>query len=182
MVPKGGIRRGRPPMRGGTAARETPVFQSAPVVSQAGLDPAAGPGRASTQPAAARKRVLFVCIGNSCRSQMAEAFARAYGSDILEVRSAGLSPASIVAPLTKQVLAERNISAEDQFPKGLELLAGEKFDVVINLSGYPIPALAPRTDAWPVPDPIGQKESVYRDCAARIEALVMRLILELRAA
>jgi arsenate reductase len=140
------------------------------------------PGGASAKPAGTKKRVLFVCIGNSCRSQMAEAFARAYGSDIIEARSAGLSPAFMVAPLTKQVLAERNIPVEDQFPKGLELLEGEKFDVVINLSGHPIPALATRTDTWPVPDPIGQKESVYRDCAARIEALVMRLILELRSA
>lgn len=182
MVPPGdlgGVRGSRPRLRGDVkpkagVASPTAATWTTPLKN-------AQPDTAiATAPV--KKRVLFVCIGNSCRSQMAEAFARAYGSDILEVRSAGLSPASIVAPLTKQVLAERNISAEDQFPKGLELLAGEKFDVVINLSGYPIPALAPRTDAWPVPDPIGQKESVYRDCAARIEALVMRLILELRAA
>ena len=42
--------------------------------------------------AAAKRRVLFVCIGNSCRSQVAEAFARAYGSDVMEVQSAGVSP------------------------------------------------------------------------------------------
>jgi len=191
MVPPGGIRGGRPPMRGGAVRRGTAASSpaSAPVFAEPeataaprnspenarGSAPGAGPG-------AAKKRVLFVCIGNSCRSQMAEAFARAYGSDIIEARSAGLSPATIVAPLTKQMLAERNISAEDQFPKGLELLQGETFDVAINLSGHPIPVLAPRTETWPVADPIGQKESVYRDCAARIEALVMRLILELRSA
>ncbi len=61
-------------------------------------------------------------------------------------------------------------------------MQAEKFDLAINLSSHPIPPLAPRTETWPVPDPIGQKESVYRDCAARIEALVMRLILELRSA
>ena len=50
-------------------------------------------GKAMTAPGL--KKVLFVCIGNSCRSQMAEAFARVYGSDILVAASAGLAPATI---------------------------------------------------------------------------------------
>lgn len=133
-----------------------------------------------------KKRVLFVCIGNSCRSQMAEGFARAYGSDVMEVRSAGLAPATIVAPLTKQMLYERNLPADDLFPKGIEMLQGEAFDVVVNLSGTSLPQFpqtpAPRILVWPVTDPIGQKDSVYRDVADRIESLVMGLILELRAA
>jgi arsenate reductase (thioredoxin) len=193
MVPPGGIRRGRPPMRGGNVRRAAEQPPANPAGLPLGAHPApapvktlaAGPGTAQgnlTPARAVKKRVLFVCIGNSCRSQMAEAFARAYGSDIIEARSAGLSPATFVAPLTKKMLEERNIPAQDQFPKGLEVLQTEKFDLAINLSGHPVPPLAPRIDAWPVPDPIGQKESVYRDCAARIEALVMRLILELRSA
>ncbi|HXP83938.1 MAG TPA: hypothetical protein VN841_04425 [Bryobacteraceae bacterium] len=144
---------------------------------------AAKPDRVSPE---TKKRVLFVCIGNSCRSQMAEAFARAYGSDILTVQSAGLAPAAIVQPLTKQVLLEKNISAEDLFPKGLEVFRDETFDVVVNLSGSPLPLFSkappPRVVVWPVTDPIGQKEPVYREVAARIENLVMGLILELRAA
>jgi arsenate reductase len=130
----------------------------------------------------AKKCVLFVCIGNACRSQMAEAFARCYGSDILTVRSAGLAPAGSLPPLTRQVLTEKNVSAEGQFPKGLAAVAGEPFEVVVNLSGESLPAtFAPaRVIEWRVRDPIGQSESVYRDVAAQIEALVMRLILELR--
>jgi len=130
----------------------------------------------------AKKRVLFVCIGNACRSQMAEAFARAYGSDILTVRSAGLAPAGSLPPLTRQVLTEKNVSAEGQFPKGLAAVAGETFEVVVNLSGEPLPAtFAPaRVVEWRVRDPIGRSESVYRAVADQIEALVMRLILELR--
>ena len=61
--------------------------------------------------------MLFVCIGNSCRSQMAEAFARAYGADIMEVQSAGLSPATYIAPLTKQTLGEHNLNIDDHFPR-----------------------------------------------------------------
>jgi arsenate reductase (thioredoxin) len=167
MVPPGrmtgGIRRGRPRLRGESTLKPTP--QTASPVSQK-----------------AKKSILFVCIGNSCRSQMAEAFARAYGSDILTVRSAGLAPASIVQPLTRQVLTEKNIPSDGQFPKGLESVAADSFDVVVNISGEPLPSrpVAQRSLEWRVRDPIGQSESLYRSVAAEIEALVMRLILELR--
>jgi arsenate reductase len=126
--------------------------------------------------------VLFVCIGNSCRSQMAEGFARAYGGDILIAQSAGLSPAAIVQPLTKQTMAERNIRIDDQFPKGMEILAHEQFDVIVNMSGQRLP-LGPEAPVrdWPVRDPIGLSEQVYRTVAEQIEGLVMRLILELRS-
>jgi arsenate reductase (thioredoxin) len=129
-----------------------------------------------------RKRVLFVCIGNSCRSQMAEGFARAYGADILIAASAGLSPAAIVQPQTIQVMAQRNVRINDQFPKGLEILTREQFHVIVNMSGQKLP-LAPgvRVRDWPVRDPIGQPEPVYKAVAEQIEALVMRLILELRS-
>ena len=163
MVPPRGIRGGRPRLRGESTLKPTP--QAAPPVSQK-----------------VKKSILFVCIGNSCRSQMAEAFARAYGSDILTVRSAGLAPASIVQPLTRQVLTEKNIPSDGQFPKGLESVAADSFDVVVNISGEPLPSrpVAQRSIEWRVRDPIGQSESLDRSVAAEIEALVMRLILELR--
>lgn len=132
-------------------------------------------------PPPSKKSVLFVCIGNSCRSQMAEAFARAYGSDIMEVHSAGLSPAAIIAPLTKQTLAERNLSIHNQFPKPLNLAQRDSFDLVINMSGLRVPISNAHIVDWPVQDPIGQSEEVYRTVAAQIEGLVMRLILDLRA-
>jgi arsenate reductase len=140
------------------------------------------PERASSPIQRTKKRVLFVCIGNSCRSQMAEGFARAYGGDILIAASAGLSPASIVQPLTKLVLAERNIRIEDQFPKGIEILTREQFDVIVNMSGHPLPlASQAQVRDWPVRDPIGESEQVYKSVAEQIEGLVMRLILELRS-
>ena len=155
-----GIRGGRPRM-GGDRRPKPPVARSA----------------------TAKKRVLFVCIGNACRSQMAEAFGRAYGSDVLIVKSAGLAPASGVPPLTRQMLSEKNVPSEGQFPKGLESVVGEPFDVVINLSGQRLPAATgtARLIDWNVRDPIGESEDVYRAVAAQIEGLVMRLILELRA-
>ena len=165
----GGIRRGRPRLRGESTLK--PSAQAAPAASQ----------KASEK---AKKSILFVCIGNSCRSQMAEAFARAYGSDVLTARSAGLAPAAIIQPLTRKVLSEKNIACEGQFPKGLESVAADSFDVMVNISGEPLPArpAAHRSIEWHVRDPIGQSENLYRTVAAEIEALVMRLILELRGA
>jgi len=130
----------------------------------------------------AKKRVLFVCIGNACRSQMAEAFARAYGSDILIAKSAGLAPAGALPPLTRQTLSEKQISTDGQFPKNLESFVGQPFDVVVNLSGESLPAAfgAARLLEWSVRDPIGENQSVYRAVAGQIESLVMRLIIELR--
>ena len=127
-----------------------------------------------------KQRVLFVCIGNSCRSQMAEAFARAYGGDVMEVQSAGVNPATYIAPLTKQTLGELNLSIDDHFPKDMDLMRGQHFDVVINMSGVPVGLPGARVIEWTVPDPIGQTESYYRTVATQIEGLVMRLIMELR--
>jgi arsenate reductase len=129
-----------------------------------------------------KKRILFVCIGNACRSQMAESFAKTYGSDILIVQSAGLAPAVSMPPLTRQTLSEKNIQSDGQFPKALAAVAGEPFEVVVNLSGERLPAAfgAARLIEWNVRDPIGESEDVYRAVAAQIEGLVMRLILELR--
>ncbi len=162
MVPPGGIRSGR--IRLGGRISSKPDSQAAP------------PGSAS------KTRVLFICIGNSCRSQMAEGFARAYGSDVMLARSAGLSPAMMIAPLTKQVLLEKNISVDDQFPKGLDMVSRESFDIVVNMSGTKVAMQAGRAVDWAVRDPIGAKEEVYRSVAGEIEDLVMRLILELRTA
>jgi arsenate reductase len=144
------------------------------------IDPVAP--AAIPKPAAVKKRVLFVCIGNSCRSQMAEAFAKAYGADILEVQSAGVSPASYIAPLTKQTLAERNLNIDDHFPKSVDSFRGLPFDVVLNMSGTPLKMPGVHVIDWIVPDPIGQSEAYYRTVATQIEGLVMRLILELRTA
>jgi arsenate reductase len=171
MVPpddiKPGYRGNRPRMGGrGVLTPRTPA--------------AAQPAKPSPS-ASVKKRVLFVCIGNSCRSQMAEAFARAYGSDVMVVESAGVAPAIDIAPLTKQMLAERNLNIEGHFPKGLEIVGREPFDVVVNMSGQPVSLPNAWVLTWPVRDPIGLPESVYRSVVQQIEGLVMGLILSLRS-
>ncbi|HML17622.1 MAG TPA: arsenate reductase ArsC [Bryobacteraceae bacterium] len=128
-----------------------------------------------------KQRVLFVCIGNSCRSQMAEALARTYGSDVMEVHSAGVSPATIISPLTRKVLGEKRLNIDGQFPKGVDQFARVRFDLIVNMSGMPVAMEGARILEWSIPDPIGRTEDVYRTVESQIEALVMRLILELRA-
>lgn len=170
-----GIRRGRPPMRGSSRlSPRTPAKSASHTASEARPDSRGHGG-------AAKKRILFVCVGNSCRSQMAEAFARAYGADIADSSSVGLAAAAIVAPLTRKVLAERNISTDGQFPKGMETVEHQHFDVIVNMSGQPVGVQATHLIRWNVQDPIGHGEEVYRRVAAQIEELVMRLIIEIRS-
>lgn len=157
-----GIRRGRPSMRGSSQPRTLP-----------------GPSASQTP---ARIRVLFVCVGNSCRSQMAEGFARKYGQGLIEPLSAGLMPAAIVQEDTHRIMAERGVALDGQYPKGIEMFTRESLDVVVNISGFALPAMnARQIFEWQVRDPIGESEGVYRMVAGQIEQLVMRLVAELRA-
>lgn len=128
-----------------------------------------------------KPRVLFVCIGNSCRSQMAEAFARLYGNDVLIAASAGLAPAFTVAPDTLRAMAEKDLDLRDHFPKSIRQLGRSRFDIVINLSGAPLP---PDLDAqiveWDVADPVDMDYEEHCEVRDYIERLVMNFVLELR--
>lgn len=127
------------------------------------------------------KKVLFLCVGNSCRSQMAEGFARRYGSDVIEPFSAGFSPALIVQPLTKKVMEAKNINIDAQFPKDLSMIDVPDIDLIVNMSGTKLPPRMPtEVRDWKIEDPIGKAEDVYVTVRDQIENLVMQLILELR--
>ncbi len=78
------------------------------------------------------KRVLVACIGNSCRSQMAEAYLQFYGIGKAQYCSAGLFPAS-VHPLAAQVMAEDNIDISGQTAKPFETFRNKRFDYVLSL-------------------------------------------------
>ena len=124
-------------------------------------------------------RVVFVCLGNACRSQMAEGFARTYGQDVLVAHSAGLAPATCVPPETQRTMAEKNIDITRQFPKNLPMYSPEQYDLVVNMSGYPLNGY-PSSRTWKVRDPIGCDDETYRAVRDQIEGLVMSLIIELR--
>jgi len=129
-----------------------------------------------------KTRVLFVCIGNSCRSQMAEGFARKYGEDVMIAASAGLAPALGVALDTVRTMDEKNIDVRDHFPKTIPQLGrAAQFDLTINMSGFSLPdEVVSPTRTWDVEDPIGEDHETYCKVRDQIEGLVMNLILELR--
>jgi arsenate reductase len=134
-------------------------------------------------------KVLFLCTANSCRSQMAEAFARHYGSGIVEPYSAGTHPTRL-HPMTVEILAERGVSTSGQRAKGLAEVPLET-DLVVTVcdqqaEACPVFPGNVRTLHWSLPDPAratGTPEEVraaFRRVRDEIEALVLALIDELR--
>ena len=127
-----------------------------------------------------KRRVMFLCLGNVCRSQMAEGFARAYGMDVMEPVSAGLAPGTMVDPVTIRLMAERGIDISGQFPKEIRIAAHKGLDLALNMSGYPAPGMSVSVRDWPVRDPHMLPEKIHREVRDEIERLVMALVLELR--
>lgn len=112
---------------------------------------------------------------------MAEGFARAHGSDVLEAQSAGLAPALAVVPLTHHVMLEKNIDLGDCYPKEMEHVEGA-IDLIINMSGHDVPASAStQVEKWDVRDPIGLSDDVFRQVRDEIEQRVLELVERLRS-
>ena len=129
-----------------------------------------------------RINVLFVCLGNASRSQMAEAFAKAYGPDVMRASSAGLLPARHVLSTTRMVMEEKSISLRGAVPKSLSQFALDDFDLIINMSGHAIPRTTAPILKVLVRDPNGKDETVHRHVRDRIESVVEDLIHMLRLA
>ena len=109
-------------------------------------------------------RVLFVCIRNSARSQMAEGLARHFGAGKVEAFSAGSQPTS-VHPFAVSVMQERDIDISSQFSKSFSDVANHYFDYVITLCGkgeVSCPVFPGQYERlyWPLPDPSTAKGSV----------------------
>lgn len=127
------------------------------------------------------RKILFVCIGNSCRSQMAEAFARAYGGDLIAPASAGVYPASIVAPDTVRAMAEKNLSLAGHMPKSIRQVDRSQFDLIIDMSGGELePGDGPQVRVWDVSDPVSMNYADHCKVRDQIEQLVLDLVRELR--
>jgi arsenate reductase (thioredoxin) len=125
-------------------------------------------------------KVLFVCVGNSCRSQMAEGLFRALASGEHQAWSAGTHPASRVSPGAVQALAERGIDISHQRPKGLAE-APPDVELAVALCEDSCPQVrAGRREHWPTPDPIGGSLDEYRAVRDQIEARIRDLLERLR--
>lgn len=112
---------------------------------------------------------------------MAQAFARTLGHGLFEAESAGLTPVFELPESTVRMMQEKGIDISDQFPKAALSLDLKAYDLIVNMTGLPIPSL-PRanTREWIVPDPVGLPNSVLREVRDEIESLVMGLVLEKR--
>ena len=119
--------------------------------------------------------VLFVCVENSCRSQMAEGFARARSGGRIAVHSAGSRPSGRVDSRAIAFMAERGIDLAAQSSRGLdELPNGIRWDVIVTMGcGDACPHLPARTVLdWDLPDPKTLSDEGFREVRDRIEALV----------
>ncbi len=126
--------------------------------------------------------VLFVCVHNAGRSQMAAGFLRDLAGDRIEVRSAGSMPADRINPVAVQAMAEVGIDITAEQPKVLTTDAVQDSDVVITMGCGDACPIFPgkRYEDWTLEDPAGQGIDAVRpirdDIRARIEQLVSELI------
>jgi protein-tyrosine-phosphatase len=127
-----------------------------------------------------RKRVLFVCVENSNRSQMAEAFARMQGGDAVEALSAGSTPSGRINPRAVQFMRELGYDLAPHRSKSLDEVDGE-FDAVVTMGcGDSCPWIpAKRREDWGLPDPKDCDDAGYRavrdDISERVRILLASL-------
>jgi len=126
-------------------------------------------------------RVLFICVGNAARSQMAEGFLRELGGDRFQVSSAGTSPHWRVDPPTVAVMLEVGVDISRQHPKGLEEVDVMDQDVVVTMGcpadACPVVPGAERRE-WELEDPHEQPIGVYRAVRDEIKRRVEEMVEE----
>lgn len=137
--------------------------------------------RDNTDPSTPRKkRVLFVCVENANRSQMAEAFARLHGGDAVEALSAGSRPSGVINPKAIRFMAELGVDLTAHQSKSLDDIDGE-FDAVVTMGcGDSCPWVpARRREDWALTDPKHLDDDGYRavrdDISARVRTLLASL-------
>jgi protein-tyrosine-phosphatase len=126
--------------------------------------------------------VLFVCVHNAGRSQMAAGFLRALAGDRVEVLSAGSEPKDQINPIAIQAMAEEGIDIAGNAPKILTVDAVRESDVVITMGCGDACPIFPgkRYEDWELDDPAGQSLEAVRpirdEIRSRVEALITELI------
>ncbi|MGC4834951.1 arsenate reductase ArsC [Micromonospora vinacea] len=125
--------------------------------------------------------VLFVCVHNAGRSQMAAGWLRHLAGDTVEVRSAGSAPAETVNPAAMQAMHEVGIDITDQSPKLLEYATAESSDVIVTMGcGDACPVFpGKRYEDWKLDDPAGKGVESVRPIRDEIRSRVEKLLAEL---
>jgi protein-tyrosine-phosphatase len=127
------------------------------------------------------KKVIFVCVENSNRSQMAEAFARIHGEGKIEAFSAGSRPSGRVNPKAIEAMRELGYDLTTHTSKGLDAFNSKEVDVAVTMGcGDECPlVLAKQRVDWQIPDPRDMTPEEFRGVRNLIEAKVKELIASL---
>jgi len=127
------------------------------------------------------KRIVFVCVENSNRSQMAEAFARIHGAGIVEAYSAGSRPSGKVNPKAIETMREVGYDLGKHTSKSLSDLPSVEFDVAVTMGcGDECPMIrAKRREDWNIPDPKNMSPDQFREVRDLIERNVKELLSEM---
>jgi protein-tyrosine-phosphatase len=127
------------------------------------------------------KRVLFVCVENSNRSQMAQAFARIHGAGTVEAFSAGSRPSGRINPRAIEAMKEVSYDLTTHTSKGLDEFNGQEVDVAVTMGcGDECPlVLARRRLEWQIPDPRDMTPAEFRGVRDLIETKVKGLLATL---
>lgn len=124
------------------------------------------------------KRVVFLCVENSNRSQMAEAFARIHGAEIVEAYSAGSRPSGKVNPKAIEAMKEVEYDLTKHASKSLADLPAVEFDIAVTMGcGDECPFIrAKRREDWNIPDPKNMPPDHFRGVRDLIERKVKDLL------
>jgi len=128
------------------------------------------------------KKILFICVWNSCRSQMAEAFASFHGGGRIEAYSAGTKPSGKIDALTIRYMREVGYDLSQQLSKSLSQVPNIEYDVVVNMaSADQLPKVtAKRTVHWEVQNPKKLSAEGFRRVRGFIEDKVKQLLSSLQ--
>jgi arsenate reductase len=128
-----------------------------------------------------KPKILFVCVENANRSQMAEAFARMHGGEQVEVYSAGSRPSGVVNPRAIEFMKEVGYDLTSHGSKSLDEFNGQEIDVAVTMGcGDACPlVLAKRREEWQIPDPKEMPPEQYRVVRSLIESKVKELLASL---
>jgi arsenate reductase len=126
----------------------------------------------------AKPKLLFVCVENANRSQMAQAFANLFGGDRLEASSAGSKPSGQVNPRAVQFMQELGYDLTTHASKSLDEFAGQTIEVAVTMGcGDACPMVnARRREAWEIPDPKHLPDDEFRGVRDLIAAKVKTLV------
>jgi protein-tyrosine-phosphatase len=127
------------------------------------------------------KRILFVCVENSTRSQMAEAFAHIHGAGKVEAFSAGSRPSGRINPRAIEAMRELGYDLTTHASKGLDEFNGQQIDVAVTMGcGDECPLVrAARREEWQIPDPREMTPDEFRKVRDLIELKVKELLASL---